>query len=49
MTDFHPESWNPAWTVEFILAGLISFMIDERDTHSLGPAHESPEQRRKLA
>eukprot|EP00730_Choanoeca_flexa_P008506 TRINITY_DN12498_c0_g2_i10.p2 TRINITY_DN12498_c0_g2~~TRINITY_DN12498_c0_g2_i10.p2 ORF type:complete len:215 (+),score=11.31 TRINITY_DN12498_c0_g2_i10:808-1452(+) len=32
ISDFHPETWNPAWTVESILKGLISFMLDEAPT-----------------
>eukprot|EP00421_Protoceratium_reticulatum_P001453 CAMPEP_0168368482 /NCGR_PEP_ID=MMETSP0228-20121227/6273_1 /TAXON_ID=133427 /ORGANISM="Protoceratium reticulatum, Strain CCCM 535 (=CCMP 1889)" /LENGTH=667 /DNA_ID=CAMNT_0008381329 /DNA_START=27 /DNA_END=2027 /DNA_ORIENTATION=- len=49
MTDFHPESWNPAWTVESILVGLISFMIDERDPVSFGVLKDSAEARRHFA
>jgi len=49
MTDFHPESWNPAWSVESILVGLISFMVDERDPVGLGVVSASPESRRRLA
>lgn len=26
MSDFHPETWNPAWNVSTILTGLLSFM-----------------------
>ena len=26
ISDFHPESWNPAWTVNTIIIGLVSFM-----------------------
>lgn len=26
MSDYHPESWNPAWSVNTILVGLMSFM-----------------------
>ncbi|RVX16891.1 putative ubiquitin-conjugating enzyme E2 33 [Vitis vinifera] len=26
MSDFHPESWNPMWSVSSILTGLLSFM-----------------------
>ena len=26
MSDFHPESWNPAWNISTILTGLLSFM-----------------------
>ncbi|KAL8170777.1 hypothetical protein V2J09_022581 [Rumex salicifolius] len=32
MSDFHPESWNPMWSVSSILTGLLSFMMDERPT-----------------
>ena len=27
MSDFHPESWNPLWSVGSILIGLYSFMV----------------------
>ncbi|KAH0877733.1 hypothetical protein HID58_065127 [Brassica napus] len=27
MSDFHPESWNPMWSVSSILTGLLSFML----------------------
>lgn len=27
MSDFHPDTWNPAWSVESILKGLLSFMV----------------------
>lgn len=26
-TDFHPDTWNPAWSVSTILTGLLSFMV----------------------
>ncbi|KAK0597948.1 hypothetical protein LWI29_030116 [Acer saccharum] len=26
MSDFHPESWNPMWSISSILTGLLSFM-----------------------
>ena len=29
MSDFHAESWNPAWTVQAILIGVQSFMYEE--------------------
>lgn len=29
MSDFHPESWNPAWNVSTILKALQSFMVDD--------------------
>lgn len=49
MTDFHPESWNPAWSVESILVGLISFMIDETEPKGIGVVKESAETRQRLA
>lgn len=33
MSDFHPESWNPLWSVGTILMGLYSFMQEEIGTH----------------
>lgn len=27
MSDFHPETWNPMWSVSSILTGLHSFMV----------------------
>jgi len=36
MSDFHPGTWNPAWSVATILTGLLSFMLsDEMTTGSL--------------
>lgn len=36
MSDFHPASWNPAWSVATILTGLLSFMLsDEMTTGSV--------------
>lgn len=36
MSDYHPGSWNPAWSVATILTGLLSFMLsDEMTTGSL--------------
>lgn len=32
MTDFHPESWNPMWSVGTILNGLLSFMYENNIT-----------------
>ncbi|KAF8883331.1 ubiquitin-conjugating enzyme/RWD-like protein [Gymnopilus junonius] len=32
MSDFHPGSWNPAWSVATILTGLLSFMLSEEMT-----------------
>ena len=27
ISDFHPDTWNPAWSVATILTGLLSFMV----------------------
>jgi ubiquitin-conjugating enzyme E2 J2 len=32
MSDFHPESWNPLWSVGSILNGLLSFMLEDKET-----------------
>jgi ubiquitin-conjugating enzyme E2 J2 len=32
MSDFHPESWNPMWSVGTILMGLFSFMLEDQST-----------------
>lgn len=33
MSDFHPETWNPLWSVANILTGLHSFMLEEGSTY----------------
>eukprot|EP00741_Cyanophora_paradoxa_P021729 tig00000241_g20972.t2 len=47
MSDFHPETWNPMWSVSSILAGLLSFMLEE--TKTTGSVDGTPEERRKFA
>ncbi|KAA0160185.1 hypothetical protein FNF31_04495 [Cafeteria roenbergensis] len=50
ISDFHPESWQPAWGVEKVILGLQSFMVTDDVTYgavqasSTGPAvrPESP-------
>lgn len=34
ISDYHPDEWNPAWSVSSILTGLLSFMLE--DTSALG-------------
>ena len=29
ISDYHPETWNPMWTVATIIVGLISIFIDD--------------------
>ena len=28
ISDFHPDTWNPSWSVSTILTGLLSFMLE---------------------
>ena len=32
MTDYHPESWNPAWSVTQVILGLVSFWYEDEYT-----------------
>ncbi|KAJ3164023.1 Ubiquitin-conjugating enzyme E2 6 [Geranomyces variabilis] len=32
MSDYHPKTWNPAWSVSTILTGLLSFMLEDAPT-----------------
>ncbi|CAI5441161.1 unnamed protein product [Caenorhabditis angaria] len=47
ISDYHPDTWNPAWTVSTIITGLMSFMNDNQPT--LGSISTSEEERRILA
>ncbi|DBA78971.1 hypothetical protein WJX77_002306 [Trebouxia sp. C0004] len=47
MTDFHPESWNPMWSVGTILNGLLSFMYENDIT--TGSMSSSKAEKRRLA
>merc|ERR1719276_286315 len=48
MTDFHPESWNPAWSIETILVGLLSFVMSDNE-HGYGAITATDAKRRALA
>eukprot|EP00929_Paragymnodinium_shiwhaense_P019382 TRINITY_DN13237_c0_g1_i2.p1 TRINITY_DN13237_c0_g1~~TRINITY_DN13237_c0_g1_i2.p1 ORF type:complete len:700 (+),score=111.81 TRINITY_DN13237_c0_g1_i2:165-2264(+) len=48
MTDFHPESWNPAWSVETILVGLLSFFLCDTEK-GVGAIKATADRRRRLA
>jgi ubiquitin-conjugating enzyme E2 J2 len=41
MSDFHPGSWNPAWSVATILTGLLSFMLSDEMTAGSVTSSES--------
>nr|CAD7457695.1 unnamed protein product [Timema tahoe] len=47
ISDFHPDTWNPAWSVSTILTGLLSFMIERSPT--LGSIESSDYEKRQLA
>ena len=47
MSDFHPETWSPSWSISKVLIGLVSFMTTEELT--TGCERKSDEERRKLA
>lgn len=47
MSDFHPETWNPMWSISSILTGLLSFMMDDGQT--TGSIKTSDDEKRQLA
>ncbi|XP_066527730.1 ubiquitin-conjugating enzyme E2 J2-like isoform X2 [Hoplias malabaricus] len=47
ITDFHPDTWNPAWSVSTILTGLLSFMLEKGPT--LGSIETSDYTKRQLS
>lgn len=47
ISDWHPESWNPAWGVRAIIIGLISFFYDSKNT--AGAVKTNSAQKREFA
>ncbi|KAK9066138.1 hypothetical protein SSX86_013459 [Deinandra increscens subsp. villosa] len=47
MSDYHPESWNPMWSVSSILTGLLSFMMDNSPT--TGSVNTTVAEKQRLA
>lgn len=47
ISDFHPDTWNPAWSVSTILTGLLSFMVEKNPT--LGSIETSDYEKRQFA
>ncbi|KAJ2446494.1 Ubiquitin-conjugating enzyme E2 6 [Coemansia sp. RSA 2440] len=47
MSNFHPDTWNPAWSVSTILNGMLSFMVEEEAT--TGSIRASTGDRKALA
>ena len=46
-SDYHPDTWNPAWSVSTILTGLLSFMLEKSPT--LGSIETSETDKRQYA
>jgi ubiquitin-conjugating enzyme E2 J2 len=49
MSDFHPETWRPLWSIRSILIGLLSFFLDEKEPQTYGSVQCSQEEKRKYA
>ncbi|GAA5878710.1 hypothetical protein JCM3774_000481 [Rhodotorula dairenensis] len=47
MSEYHPGSWNVAWSVDTILVGLLSFMLSDEIT--TGAVKQSDSERKALA
>ena len=47
MTEWHQETWNPAWSVATIVTGFLSFMVTDEST--TGGMRASEETRRTFA
>ncbi|KAK9869881.1 hypothetical protein WA026_003602 [Henosepilachna vigintioctopunctata] len=47
ISDFHPDTWNPAWSVSTILTGLLSFMNEKCPT--LGSVETTDHDKRQFA
>lgn len=47
ISDYHPDEWNPAWSVSSILTGLLSFMLE--DSSALGTMVTMRKEKLQLA
>ncbi|XP_023348856.1 ubiquitin-conjugating enzyme E2 J2 [Eurytemora carolleeae] len=47
ISDYHPDTWNPAWSVSTILTGLLSFMLET--TPTLGSIETTEREKKKFA
>eukprot|EP00939_MAST-03C_sp_MAST-3C-sp1_P005335 g5335.t1 len=47
ISDYHPESWNPSWSVGAVIVGLQSFMYEE--SNAIGSIRASKSERAELA
>ena len=46
-SNYHPELWSPAWGVDKIMLGLLSFM--QTEDHTYGSISASEAERKRLA
>ena len=46
-SDYHPETWDPSWSVQTIVLGLVSFMLSEEMT--AGGIRTTVEKKKQLA
>lgn len=47
ISDYHPDTWNPAWSASTILTGLLSIMLE--NTPLLGSCESTTQEKRRLA
>lgn len=47
ISNYHPESWNPVWTIHTILIGLLAFMVGTDKTK--GSIESSDSDKKKFA
>lgn len=47
ISDYHPDTWNPAWSVSTILTGLLSIMLE--NSPLLGSCESTTYEKKKLA
>ncbi|KAM3164425.1 Ubiquitin-conjugating enzyme E2 6 [Lachancea thermotolerans] len=47
MSDYHPDTWNPSWSVSTILTGLLSFMTSDEST--TGAITTTSDHKKKMA
>eukprot|EP01057_Protomagalhaensia_wolfi_P004345 Protomagalhaensia_wolfi_Nauph_80__4344@NODE_443_length_2515_cov_105_813813_g333_i0_p4_GENE_NODE_443_length_2515_cov_105_813813_g333_i0NODE_443_length_2515_cov_105_813813_g333_i0_p4_ORF_typecomplete_len142_score15_08UQ_con/PF00179_26/2_1e23ProkE2_B/PF14461_6/6_3e05RWD/PF05773_22/0_097_NODE_443_length_2515_cov_105_813813_g333_i027452 len=49
ISDYHPETWNPAWNMRTILLAFYNFMQDKSDPATTGTVRANSAQRQLLA
>jgi len=49
ITDYHPEHWNPGWTIKTMLKALISYFPEKEKVLGVGGLDFPPEERKRLA